>query len=200
MAEYGITELGSIEHKSISLRSEAPRTMPILLKAAQGELKAGTLLQKVGVTTFSAVVGVGGIDDQVSTTTIPLKSNTGAIADGTVIRIGDEIIIVGTYDSGGNQLTGCTRGAWGTTPAAAVEDAEISIVKDVEQYEVYNALKPVEGYLAGDVDTGDSGSTPLDGILVFDDDVDRNSLIAATDVPIPEGFDSNSLINFKESK
>ena len=65
---------------------------------------------------FVGKVGTGGIDDTV--TAIPLSDDSGILADGSTIQIGTEKITVGTYNTGTNTLTGCTRGAGGTTAAA----------------------------------------------------------------------------------
>jgi hypothetical protein len=66
--------------------------------------------------TASRAVAFVSADASASATTINMSLTTGIVA-GQVIYIGSETIIVGTVASG-TQLTGCTRGAYGSKAAA----------------------------------------------------------------------------------
>lgn len=60
-------------------------------------------------------------------TMIGLTSRTGILA-GDVIRIDNELIIVGASGSGGGNVTGCTRGAHGTTAATHADGASVTLL------------------------------------------------------------------------
>lgn len=94
---------------------------------------------------FSGKVGTGGIDDAV--TAIPLSEDSGILADGSTIQIGSEQIIIGTYDSGTNELTGCTRGANSTTAAAhAVGDGIVVLSGGIQVAEADFNTAESNGY------------------------------------------------------
>lgn len=203
MADYEVKTLSRDNfpyEKTISLDpSRKKRKMSVTIaNAAERVLSPGTLIQKIPVNTFEGSVGTGGIDAAV--TTIPLTGNSGVLVDGSVIRINDEFIIVGTYDDVANEITGCTRGAWGSTAASHAENDTIS-VKDIgatatQTYKPWDGLQPIEGYVNENVD---ASSTDQGAYMIFDDEVDRSLMSADNaDIPIPEGLDKNSMLNFVE--
>lgn len=56
-------------------------------------------------------------------TTVPFDDGTDRAGD--VVWLGDEAILLGTYDSGNNQYTGCTRGYWSTTAEVQAVDTAV---------------------------------------------------------------------------
>jgi hypothetical protein len=197
----GVLENTEIKQEDISLNPHIIRKQStVLLKNGQDTLKRGTLLQKENSNTFLGDVGTGGINNAV--TTIPVASNTGVLQDGAVVRIGDELVIVGTYDDSGDEFTGCTRGAYETTAAAHIATADIDYYCQGDNdvlYVKYDGLEPIEGYLSDkEIDTSaDTDNEPAK--MYFSDDVVRSTLQTINpDVWVPMGYDGNSQLNFKE--
>lgn len=203
MAEYAVNTLSRDTYpyeKTISLDpTSKKKTQNIEIASASGRtLTPGTLVQKIPVNSFVGDVGTGGIDDEV--TTIPVGTDSGTLVDGSIIRIGDEFIVVGTYSVGDEQITGCTRGAWGSTAAAHLEGAEITVVSigdsATQTYKPWDGLEPIEGYVYENIDATSANQNTY---MIFDDIVNRDLMSAANDdIPIPLGLDKNSMLNFVE--
>ena len=92
---------------------------------------SGTQTITYGETTLLGTLSAG-IDDDATTTTIPV-TNTIGMYTGQTIKIGSEKITVGTVASK-TSLTGCTRGAASTsraahTTGAAITDASVDLRK-----------------------------------------------------------------------
>jgi len=200
MAEYAVNTLSRDTYpyeKTISLDpTSKKKTQNIVIANASGRtLTPGTLVQKIPLNTLEATVAAAGVNG--TATSVPVANNTGTIEVGTIIRINDELMEVSAYAD--DALT-VTRGAWGSTAGAHVEDDVISIVSigdtATQKYKPWDGLEPIEGYVYENID---ATSTDQNTYMIFDDIVNRDLMSAANDdIPIPLGLDKNSMLNFVE--
>lgn len=187
--DLGVTDLGTVNTNCIAVDPDfKAMSMPIVVSSGQGVLKRGSLLQKVPLNSFVGQVNVdpGGIDaDDV---TIPVESDSGTLVAGSTIRIGDEFITVGAYNSSTHNLTTCVRGVRGSTAAVHADNAAITVIDvgstAVEEYVLHDGLRDVAGYLEDDTDT----TADAKAILKFHDIVKKSQLFAKTGYTIRAGF------------
>ncbi len=192
----GVEELGTISSQSIIIEKGEHCSFPATIKSGEGVIAPGMLFQKEGLNKFVADVGTGGINTTV--TTIPLANDAGSIIDGSTIRINNEFIKVGTYASGTNEFTGCTRSIRGSVAGTHDATDEVLVIDtgDIdEKFVKYNGLEPLEGVIIDDID---ATSEDVPCVLFRSVAVMTDGVSAANDDVFLPAFDRNSFITFVE--